>query len=440
VLASFSPNQHRLTERVSKGQLYCSTVLFLLGTTWIFVPGSDLGRDAWVTAVLGLLSGLPLILLYNRISALFPGKTPAEWLPQLCGKFLGTAICLLYSWYFLYIAARNVRDVAELLKVSFLNRTPIIAICLVQGLIIGLASYYGVETSGRANMVLFPAVMLMLGFIMLALLQQSRAINLVPVLEYGLLPVWHYSFPLATLVPYGECVVMLFYLPFVSGRPQKTLIAATLTGGGLLILVTFMAVLVLGPANLVNSALPFYSLIRKISMGGFINRLDALILPMISFTAYVKATKLMLGASYTLARLQGASRPGRLALPLGLLIGGWGIFMAGSFAEQLEVGLKMVTYAYHIPLTVLLPLALWLFAEWRRHRGHLPQDATGQRHELPPRWSQIAALLLALVVWTFAILPSAGRTREVTQFVMNAIGQVVGQPVVRLLGGHMPNE
>lgn len=423
-------------ERISSGQLFCSLVLFLLGTTWLFVPGATMGRDAWIASAMGVFSGLLLLLLYLRLSALFPQESIAEWLPRLCGPYIGTLLAAIYTLYFLYLCARNLRDIAELLRLSFLNRTPVIAITLLQTCTIGMAAYYGMETSTRLKQLLLPVVLMLLGLTFMGLWAQRYPIHLVPLLEYGAGAVWYHSFPLITTVPYGELIVYLVYLPYVKQNRNKASLWAYAFGGALLILIPFVAILVMGAANLANSALPFYTLIRSLSLGDVLQRLDAVVVPLLAFGAYAKSCSFLIGASYSASQLLGAKRPGNLALAMAVIASGWGTTMATSWGQHLHIGLEIVPFALHIPFQLLVPLALWLWAEIRRRWRPIQRPPRIIQRDVPPAWPSIVAVVIGLLIWSMRLWPTLLELTLGTNWILMPLADWVGEPIVRLLGGH----
>lgn len=422
-------------ERISHPQLFCAMVLFLLGTTWIFVPGAAMGRDAWIACVMGLVSGLLLVLIYLRLYALFPGESLFMWLPRLCGPFIGRLLGSIYIIYFLYICARNLRDIAELLRLSFMNRTPVLALTLLQAALVALGAYYGLETSSRVKVLILPGVLLMMGAVTIGLWMHRYPLHLFPILEYGLKPVWYYSFPTITTVPYGELVVFLVYLPLVRGRPQKTMIAATITGGLILILTAFMAVLVIGAANLADSTLPYYTMVRAITFGDVLQRMDGFIVPMLAFCAYAKACTFLIGSGYGIAHFMSCRRPASLCLPMGLMAAAWGTTMAQSWGQHLVIGLEIVPYALHIPLQVILPLLLWLFAEARNRVRPIQRPVTRLTGDTPPNWTRVVAAVLSLLLWLPMFFPAWLEKSPMTDYVLRPMAHWIGEPVVRALGG-----
>lgn len=423
-------------ERLGHPQLFCAIVLFLLGTTWIFVPGAAMGRDAWIACLMGLGSGLLLVLIYLRLYALFPGESLFMWLPRLCGPVIGHLLGAIYILYFLYICSRNLRDIAELLRLSFMNRTPIIALTLLQASLVALGAYYGCETAARVKVLILPGVMLLLGIVTIGLWLHRYPLHLYPMLEYGLQPVWYYSFPAITTVPYGELIVFLIYLPFVRGKPQKTVLWATITGGLLLTLTAFMAVLVIGPANLADSTLPYYTMVRSITFGDVVQRMDGVIVPMLAFCAYAKACTFLIGSSYGIAHFMRCRRPASLCLPMGAIGAAWGTTMSISWGQHLLVGLEIVPYALHVPLQILVPLFLWLLAEVRTRVRPIKRPVLPLSLDTPPNWTRVVAGIFSILLWLPLLFPTWLEKSPLTDLFLRPMAHWVGEPVVRLLGGH----
>lgn len=427
-------------ERLGSLQLFSTVVLFLLGTTWIFVPGAAMGRDAWIACLMGLGSGLLLVLLYLRFYKLFPNESPYQWLPRLCGPVVGRLLACLYILYFLYCCARNLRDVAELLRLSFMNRTPVVAVTLLQSSLVALGAYYGVEASSRVKVLILPGVVLLLAMVTAGLWVHRYPIHLYPMLEYGLGPVWHYSFPVITTVPYGELVVFLVYLPYLRDPPHKMVIGGTVAGGLILTLTAFMAVLVMGAANLADSALPYYTMVRSLVLGDILQRLDGVIVPMLAFCAYAKACTYLIGAAYGIAILLRSRRPGSLCLPMGLIGAAWASTMAISWGEHIQIGLEIVPYALHIPLQLLVPLGLWLLAEGRKRFRPITRPVLSLTRDTPPNWTRLVAAVLAILLWIPYLFPRWLEKSPMTDYLLRPLAHLIGNPVVRILGGESMKE
>jgi spore germination protein KB len=449
-------------ERISTGQLTSLIILYLLGTTWLFMPGTEAGRDTWVASLLGMLSGVPLAFLYLTIAGRHPGDPPTEYLPRILGRFLGKLVLLIYALYCLYICSRSLRDLSVLLRTSFLGRTPIFATAIVESLVIGFAVRLGPEVIARVAQLLLPTTFALVALGTLFFVPTMKIAHLKPVLENGLKPAWQVAFPTVTTIPYGELILFLTIFPLVKGRPNRATYAGLLIGGAFLVYLAVVASTVLRPANLHEAIFPLLTLSRAVVITGILQRLDGIVVPLMSFGVFIKASLFLYGAASLLAGILGARWASPLAFPLALLSGAWALTMAEKASEHLYVGFELVPYALHVPLQILLPL-LVLAVDLIRRRGEKPPFSPGanvpdaQADEMPGHWSgqkptpgslfspsslprplwiaALGILLVAAITWSVAVWPFWQRYSNLNEAILRPLGKWLGEPFVLLLGG-----
>lgn len=154
---------HMLQERVdtmenvkiSSFQVFTLIYIFILGTTVLFPVGADAKQAAWISILIGLIGGLPLLFMYYYLNKQYPDLLLTEYCKKILGKQIGTMVGIFYVLYFLYGAARDVRDVMELTPL-FLYGTPNwgIGIMLILPILYGL--FLGIETISRTSEIFFP--------------------------------------------------------------------------------------------------------------------------------------------------------------------------------------------------------------------------------------------------------------------------------------------
>ena len=62
-------------ERITDKQGICLITIFIIGSSILIGTGGEAGNDAWLAGLTGLFMSLPAILVYARISSLFPEKS-----------------------------------------------------------------------------------------------------------------------------------------------------------------------------------------------------------------------------------------------------------------------------------------------------------------------------------------------------------------------------
>ena len=102
-------------EKISPFQLFCLMYLFELGSAIVVGLGLQAKQDAWLAILLGMVGGLCLFQIYHYLYLQFPNQQLTSYITTILGKFIGLPISIIYCLYFLYIAARVLRDFGDLL-------------------------------------------------------------------------------------------------------------------------------------------------------------------------------------------------------------------------------------------------------------------------------------------------------------------------------------
>lgn len=114
--------------RISPGQLFSLIILFDMGTALVVSLGIQAEKDAWIAVLLGTVGGIFLYYVYVSLYRLYPDLPLTGYMRAILGKWIGCSIGVLYILFFLYGAARDVRDGGDLLVSSVLDKTPLIVI------------------------------------------------------------------------------------------------------------------------------------------------------------------------------------------------------------------------------------------------------------------------------------------------------------------------
>jgi spore germination protein KB len=112
---------------ISKHKLLSLIILFEIGSSILYVLRIEAKQGAWIVLVISMLIGFILLWIYTELQAYFPEKN----LIEIIIGFLGIPLAFLYSLFFLYISTRNLRDLSELMKMTFLHETPMTIIHII---------------------------------------------------------------------------------------------------------------------------------------------------------------------------------------------------------------------------------------------------------------------------------------------------------------------
>lgn len=370
-------------ERVTLWQSFMLVTGFLYGTSTLFMPIGAARQDGWLSILLGMLGGIVLAWIWSLPARWYPRWGLSGQLRFAWGRYLGTALGVLYLWYALHLSALVLRNLTELYAVAIFPETP--PSVFIVGLILptALASYYGWEVIHRcAEVLVIPIVLLIILLSVLTLITPGAAHweLLTPVLERGWGPVFQSALSVLAF-PFGETVLFLLAMQHMT-RPDlalKPLGRSMLLVGILLASVFARNMVILGPAESSRSAFPALEAARIINLAEFIQRVDILVVILWTFGGFIKLSAvfhLFLLGSQDLFGLRDY-RP--LIPPVAYAVAALSVLLYQDFGEMKRFAVAGYS-TYALIFQAVLPLAtvglVALRRAWQRQRGR-PQPARG---------------------------------------------------------------
>ena len=346
--------------KISVIQLFALMFIFDLGTALIVSYGIPARKDAWLAILLGMGEGIILFFIYYMLFRQYPTLPLTGYVRKIFGKYLGWIIGLLYCLFFLYIAARNVRDFGDLIVSSILAETPLLAITLSFVLVICYVIYLGIEVIGRTAEV-FIVILFLLGaggnfFVLVSGDVDFHRIR--PFLEHGWKPVLTTAFPPVVSFPFGEMIVFSMILPYLN-RPKlvKNVWLLSMISSGLILSWTAaLNLAVLGLDVMERSVFPTLATIGKVNLFDFIERLDAIVVFTLLVTVFFKVSIFLYGAVLGIADLFKLKSHKQIIFPTGVILIFLSMAIASSFSEHIEEGLGATIKYLHVPFFIVLPL------------------------------------------------------------------------------------
>ncbi|MBN3554841.1 GerAB/ArcD/ProY family transporter [Fictibacillus nanhaiensis] len=362
------------TIKIDVQQYFIIIVLFELGSAILVGLGMDAGRDAWIAILLGMICGMFLFLGYYFLYKQFPEQSLTQYVEILFGKYVGKLFAFLYLMYFMYLAARVLRDFGSLLLSAVFVQTPII---VVNALMIATIVYVlklGFEVLVRTGEIIFSLVVL-LGVILAVLVLSADLMKynyLLPVLGQGFLPVLKAAFPVTPTFPFGEMVVFTMLFPYLKTTKQTKALTvgliAILLSGVILSVTVAMDIAILGGHVATHVYFPLLAAVAKINLGEFIQRLDALVVFTLIIGGFFKISVLFYVAVKATQDIFGVKDEKKLIGPIGIVLILSSIVIAANYVEHITEGLKIVPHFIHIPFQVVLPSLFIIVCLMRRKK------------------------------------------------------------------------
>ncbi|KPD00683.1 Spore germination protein YndE [Geobacillus sp. BCO2] len=323
-------------------QLFVLIVLFEHGSAIVIPLGVSAKQDVWIAILLGLALGLLVFSVYGRLFRCYPDQPLVGYIQHIVGAPLGKLLGIVYVTYFLYIAARVLRDFGELLLTFAYPETPLFVLNAIMALVVMYGAYKGLEVLARTGELFLAMlyVMALAGFVLVFVSGVMDLSQLEPVLEEGWGRVWKTVFTETLYVPFGEMIVFTMLFPYVN-NPAKVsraaVIGMALTGLNLAVIAA-INMIVLGPDGASRSSFPLLDTIRRIQVAHFFERLDVLFMIALIIGGFFKISIFFYAGVVGAAHLFGISKHQRIVYPLGLLVLLLSIAIASNYAEHIYEG------------------------------------------------------------------------------------------------------
>ncbi|MGM0876500.1 MAG: GerAB/ArcD/ProY family transporter [Bacillota bacterium] len=358
--------------RISPGQFFSLIMLFDMGTALVVSLGIMAEKDAWMAILLGGVGGLFLFFVYASLFRLYPELPLTGYMREILGKWIGCPIGLLYILFFLYGAARDVRDGGDLLVSSVLDQTPIIVINAVMVMSVAYVLNKGIEVLARTAQI-FLVVLVILGLLINLLLFFSGVVEinrLLPILGNGWDPVIKTSLKQTIEFPHGELICFTMLLPYLN-QPKKGVragFAAVLISGLILSYSSALNIAALGNDIVGRATFPLLHTVSLINIGEFIQRLDVFVVLTLIIGDFFKIAIFFYAGVIAAVDVFQIRDHRKLILPMGFLILLISMTITGSFSEHIEEG-NIALQTVFVLFGTVIPIAFLVVSGLRRRFG-----------------------------------------------------------------------
>ncbi|AET58580.1 GerAB/ArcD/ProY family transporter [Paenibacillus terrae] len=374
---------------ISARQLMILTTLYTVGSAILIIPsGMALvaKQDAWIAALVGVGAGLLILYLYIKLAALYPQMTLIGMMEALLGKWLGKAVGLLFfATFFINAPVAVLFYLGNFMTTQMIPETPMPAVNILFALIILLAVRLGLEVIARSAELMFPLFILLYISLTVLVVSNVKLENVQPVLEAGVGPIWSaaLSFVSTAFLPH---IVLLMIFPASVNRfdqARKAIFTGSLIGGFMLVVVVALAILVLGPDLTARNIYPSYALAKKISIGHFLQRIEAIMATMWFISLFFRITVYMHSTVTAIAQIFHLKNDRQLVLPLGILLVVMSIIVYPNVPYQQAYDTK-TWIPYSLSLGLFFPLLLLSIHALKRlgtKKNNRPDDKHEDRGE-----------------------------------------------------------
>jgi spore germination protein KB len=343
-----------------------------MGSALLVPLAGEAKQAAWLVILIAMIGGFLLFFIYYGLFQYYPDQLLTEFVRSILGNFLGRIVAFLYILYFIYLAARVLRDFGDTLLTFAYPHIPLFVANAAFILVVVYTVRKGVEVLTRTGELFFVLenLLLMTFFLLIVASGMIHLNNLKPVIEMSVTEMVKMAFTKTIFFPFGEIISFLMIFPYLNEpkRLKKIGISSIAAAGIFLAIIMAMNIAVLGVDLTTRSQYPLLSLIQSIEVAGFLERLDVYFLFLLMIGGFIKISVFTYVAVTGTANVFNVKQPSRLAYPVGFVILLSSIIIASSFTEHMHEGLGAVPIYIHLPFQVIIPLLLLIIAFFKNRK------------------------------------------------------------------------
>ena len=317
-------------------------------------PGN---QDIWLAELLSF----PILLLFSVpvyfLSKRFPNQTIIQYSQTVMGN-AGKLIGILYVWFFIHFTAITVIQFVQFLSTAVMPETPNLFFAVSLTLFCAYAVEKGIEVLGRLSEIIGPIMIIAIIGIALLLVKDMDLKALTPIMEHGVLPILHGGFTIAARTV--EIVGIAILLSYLNNKEKaKTVFIVSFT----LIIVFFLIITIpvlttFGVEQAKNRSFPFFSTVKLVSVGNFIERVEAIHMGIWVLGTFVKVSLYYYFSVLAISQLFNLKSYKTMILPMGTIIIPLSILIAPSLVELREFTSYKIFTWYSLFFMVFIPTIL----------------------------------------------------------------------------------
>lgn len=235
------------------------------------------------------------------------------------------------------------------------------------------AIWHGLEAIARSAELLLPLFVIIYVVLIVCLVPEIELSRLKPILGEDHLWMLRGTM-LSTFYPFGEMIVFLMVFPYVKHQThmKRDVLMAALMAGMTLTLIVFVSLTVLGTFFTQHNIYATYTLTQKINIGGFLQRIEALMAAAWVITTFIKSCIFFYAFTLGTAQLFKLRTMRPLFVPTALLLFGLSLLVATDVTYYLST-IVPFWIDWNLTYSLIFPLILLIFHIVRnRNKSALP--------------------------------------------------------------------
>lgn len=251
-----------------------SHVLLSIPTELISTTGSSTLLNIVFVTIITLI----FFWIVYKLFSLFPGSNIIDISEFLGGKIFKTIYGIIYIAYILILSSVMVRLFGEGLSLISFSHIDIDFIMLLFVVAVGILNFFGLKAISRLNLIIIPLTVLSIIFIFFGSLSDFTFQRVFPILGYGFKETFFDG--ISNIYSFSGLYVLFFVFPLLTKISDfKKVGFISILSYAIFLLLSVSALLFTIPQVAdTTSPLSLYILARQISLGDYIQNIDAFFL------------------------------------------------------------------------------------------------------------------------------------------------------------------
>lgn len=351
-------------KRVISDNMTVSTIVLFITSTALFVSsGKIAGSDSWVSILISMFIAMIIIVIYARIMILHPDKNFFEIIEFLFGKILGKIICIIYTFYVVYLGAMQLYFSGEYMITASFPETPQFVPKIFFAILITWAVKEGIEIIGRFSLLFIFVFGLILLILIIFLIPEMEISNIQPFLlnnpkliSKGIIDV--------LTSPFLQIIIftMIFTSSSFKQSYYKILLKGHLLSGVILLCISISAILLLGEDIFRASNYPINIMASKIAVTDLLQRSEAFTLLGTLLSQFTKLSICLLAGTMGITKIFEINDYKIIVIPTSLLMFSLSFLAYENIFDRIAFKNEIYPY-YQILIQIIIPLIIFIVAE-----------------------------------------------------------------------------
>lgn len=358
-----------IEKKISAKQLICLIIISREILAFSFLPSitaPPANQDIWISTLIAfpmqLLLVIPVYFLYKK----FPNQSIIQYSQTIFGK-AGKVLGLIIICFFIHLTAMTLSQFNLFMTTAIMPETPKLFFIISLTLFCAYAVSKGIEVLGRVSEIITIIITATATLTLVALLISDIDLKgLTPIMEKGLLPVLSGGLSISSRTV--EILGLAMILPNLNnGKKAKTvIIISSLLMIMMLLFFVLSTLTTFGIEETKRLTFPFYSVIRLITIGDFIERTEIIHIGIWILGMFIKVSFYYYLSVLGISQLFNLKDYKPLIIPTGVFIIPLSILLVPSIVELREFTSYKVFTGYSLFFIFIIPVTLLIIALLRK--------------------------------------------------------------------------